>query len=124
MHDLAEGRCQDWFSFDYWKEYGHFNWETRCPYSSYVISPQAILESIRGSAAYVGFDENPVEGDKILDFLNDLHRLNIKFEDWTTARCFWPNIPGSNQFVVKAPFHYYFFGTQKDMMTIKMILNP
>lgn len=77
-----------------------------------------IMQSIRGAPAYLGFDKNPFDGDEIFEFLESIDRLNVGFEDWTSARCFWPSAGD-----IKVPYHYYFFGTTKDMMTIKFLID-
>lgn len=118
MNDLAEGRCVDWLGVDYWRDYNHFDWEDRVPYRHKFSSPLDIMQSIRGTPSYLGFEKNPFDDDEIFDFIEGINRLNVRFEDWTTARCFWPK-PGD----IKAPYHFYFFGTTKDMMTIKLLID-
>ena len=118
--DMATGRCQDWLADEHWKQFGHFNWEDRAIASrQWIISPEDILRTIRGDAAYMGFTTDPLAENRILDFNADFYRLNMKLEDWTTARCFWPK-PGD----IKVPYHWFFFGTKADILMLQMVLQP
>ena len=117
-NSFSEGRATDWLGVDFWEEFNHFDWQRRVPFGSSITSPLNIMQSIRGTPSYLGFEKNPFEDDEIFEFVNDIKRLNIRFEDWTTARCFWPQ-PGE----YKVPYHFYFFGTTKDMMTIKLLID-
>ena len=116
--DLSTGRCVEWLSRDLWRESTYFEWQNRVPHA--FQNPLGILQSVKGpTPSYLAFDENPLEGEKISVFLADNRRLNLRFDDWTSARCFWPK-PSD----IKVPYKYYFFGTQMDMLSIKMIINP
>lgn len=122
MHDLTEGRCHEWLNFSY-EGFGHFDWSDRLTGNHHFVSPQTILETIRGSGAYIVFDENPLQKDKILNFISDIKRMNVEFEDWTTARCFWH--PKEIKTGASLTLHHYlFFGTQRDILFIRMLLNP
>ena len=118
QNDLSTGRCVDWLANAHWKKFGHFDWEHRIAPCKWV-SPENILGMVRGDAAYLYFEDNPTSGDRIYDLDRDFSRLNMKLEDWTTARCFWPKTGD-----ITVPYRWFFFGTKADILMLQMVLQP